>query len=117
MDLRSVEDQGHGQVQPCYDKNLFSSQVMTSNGILMNNALANFVIPTESQDDTDNQVNLIMAPNLAFISIISCQIDAQKRPLSPGSVALAYDSRNACGQRLLVGGATASTVGEVIGKR
>lgn len=69
---------------------------MTSNGILLNNAMANFAIPNEDGDlQTSNQ------------------IEKGKRPLSPNMVALTMDTKNICGQRLITGGASPGSIGQV----
>ena len=65
---------------------------MTSDGILLNNAMANFAIPNDSGElDTLNQL-------------------AQgRRPLTSNVVALTMDTKDICGTRIVTGGSTASS--------
>ncbi len=71
-------------------------QVMTSNGVLLNNALSNFDnSPTSGGSAGSNRLS------------------RGRRPLSLGVPALAVDLDDICGQRILVGGAAPDTVGEV----
>ena len=75
----------------------FGSKVMTSSGILLNNAMANFAIPNESGElETFNQ------------------LAEGRRPLTSNVVALSMDTRDICGTRIVTGGATASSVGQVL---
>ena len=58
--------------------------------------MANFAIPNEDGDlQTSNQ------------------IEKGKRPLSPNMVALTMDTKNICGQRLITGGASPGSIGQV----
>ena len=75
----------------------FGSKVMTSSGILLNNAMANFAIPNDSGElETFNQ------------------LAEGRRPLTPNVVALSMDTQDICGTRIVTGGATASSVGQVL---
>ena len=74
----------------------FGSKVMTSGGILMNNAVANFYLDSVPLQDTENKLLV------------------GKRPLSTSVVALAGDTKNLCGQRIILGGARPDSVGEVL---
>ena len=61
----------------------FGSKVMTSSGILLNNAMANFAIPSESGElETFNQ------------------LAEGRRPLTSNVVALSMDTRDICGTRI-----------------
>ena len=71
---------------------------MTSNGILMNNAMSNFAIPSSDGDAAANSGNVL---------------GAGRRPLSPAVAAIAIEAEEICGQRILLGGATPDSVGEV----
>lgn len=70
---------------------------MTRDGLLLNNAMANFAIPNESGD-------LLTANQLA----------KGRRPLTANVVALTMDTKDICGSRIVTGGATASSVGQVL---
>ncbi len=72
-------------------------QVMTDNGILMNNALANFAIPSSTEADMSTENQLVEG----------------RRPLSYNVLALSMDTADICGKRVITGGATPSSVGEV----
>ena len=75
----------------------FGSKVMGKNGILYNNAMANFAIPSESGElETFNQ------------------LATGRRPLTSNVVALSMDVSDICGTRIVTGGATASSVGQVL---
>ena len=75
----------------------FGSKVMADNGILFNNAMANFAIPNESGElETFNQ------------------LATGRRPLTANVVALSMDTKDMCGTRIVTGGATASSVGQVL---
>ena len=76
---------------------LFFFQIITKDGILLNNAIANFAIPNESGElNTANQLAV------------------GRRPLTSNVVALTMDTKNICGSRIVTGGATASSVGQVL---
>lgn len=70
---------------------------MTRDGILLNNAMANFAIPNENGE--------LMTSN---------QLAEGKRPLTANVVALSMDTKDICGTRIVTGGATASSVGQVL---
>ena len=70
---------------------------MTKDGILLNNAMANFAIPNESGE--------LLTAN---------QLTEGKRPLTANLVALTMDTKDICGSRIVTGGATASSVGQVL---
>ena len=72
--------------------------MMTPSGILLNNALSNFEIPSSSSDGGGGGGN---------------GLSGGRRPLSPAVAAIAIDAEEICGQRIIVGGATADSVGEV----
>ena len=74
----------------------FGSKIMTSNGIILNNALGSFA-PTNA--DTGQTANTIVE---------------KRRPLTRNVVALSMDVQNICGRRILVGGATSAAVGTVL---
>ena len=64
---------------------------------MLNNAIANFAIPNESGElNTANQ--LVVG----------------RRPLTANVVALTMDTKDICGSRIVTGGATASSVGQVL---
>merc|ERR1712241_559568 len=75
----------------------FGSKVMTKDGILLNNAMANFAIPNES--GSLNTAN---------------QLAEGRRPLTSNVVALTMDTKDICGSRIVTGGASASSVGQVL---
>ncbi len=70
-------------------------QIMTSKGILLNNALSNFASSTDESTKT---------ANLATSSL---------RPLSPVSVAIAVDEAKVCGQRIVAAAATPDALTQV----
>ena len=70
---------------------------MTKDGILLNNAMANFAVPSESG-------SLHTANQLA----------EGRRPLTSNVVALTMDTKTICGSRIVTGGASASSVGQVL---
>ena len=70
---------------------------MTKDGILLNNAMANFAVPNES--GTLNTAN---------------QLAEGRRPLTSNVVALTMDTKTICGSRIVIGGASASSVGQVL---
>ena len=76
----------------------FGSHVMTKNGVLLNNALANFAVPSEDSND-------LRTANL---------LSTGRRPLTPNVVAVAMDAERPCGNRVAIGGATADAVGQVL---
>ncbi len=67
---------------------------MTSNGILLNNALSNFAPDSEGAKGSNS-------------------MSAGRRPLFLGAPALAIDTDEICGQRMLLGGASADILGQV----
>ena len=71
---------------------------MTQDGILLNNAMANFAIPDDSGGDLATANQLVEG----------------RRPLTSNVVALTMDTKNICGMRIVTGGATASSVGQVL---
>ena len=71
----------------------FGSKVMTDGGVILNNANRNFA-PSENAGGNTRK--------------------AGKRPLHNYVVALARDKTDVCGLRLLIGGATADAVGQVM---
>ncbi len=77
----------------------FGSKVMTDDGILMNNAMGNFAIPTEESPAESRTSN---------------QMARGRRPLSYNVVALTMDTADICGKRIVTGGATPGSVGEVL---
>ena len=74
----------------------FGSKIMTSQGIILNNALGSF------------------APKNAHSGNTANTIVQQRRPLTRNVVALSMDIQNICGRRILVGGATSASVGTVL---
>ena len=70
---------------------------MTKDGILLNNAMANFAIPNESGSLTTAN-----------------QLAEGRRPLTSNVVALTMDTKTICGSRIVTGGASASSVGQVL---
>ena len=80
----------------------FGSRVMSpSNGILFNNALANFWIPSaedQGSEDGGSANRLVQG----------------QRPLTSGVVGMALSQEKICGQRIATGGASLSAVAEVI---
>ena len=70
---------------------------MSKNGILLNNAMSNFAIPNETED----------------LETTSNQIAQGRRPLTSNLVVLTMDTQDICGQRIITGGATPSSVGQV----
>ncbi len=75
----------------------FGSGVLSTSAGIMNNALANFA-PASSEQEEQKSLNLVQEG---------------RRPHSGVAPALAIDANRVCGQRILVGGATADSVGQV----
>lgn len=79
----------------------FGSRVMTeSNGILFNNAMANFWIPSADDEGSEDEGS---ANRLAH----------GQRPLMSGLVAMGLNQEQICGQRLVIGGADLASVAQV----
>ncbi|KAK3579884.1 hypothetical protein CHS0354_025747 [Potamilus streckersoni] len=69
----------------------FGSQILTDDGILMNNQMADFSFPVSGQTSLND-------------------IKGGKRPLSNMAPSVLYDSDNSCGLRLVVGGENGSRI-------
>ncbi len=74
----------------------FGSRVMTSTGILLNNALSDFAFPSGEGGGGEEKTANVMSRG--------------RRPLYTGVPALAVDVERICGQRVIVGGSGADTV-------
>ncbi|TRY76762.1 hypothetical protein TCAL_07601 [Tigriopus californicus] len=76
----------------------FGSKIMTADGIIFNNALANFAIHEENTPElkTANQMSVF------------------KRPLTSNVLALVVNSKRICGSRFVLGGSTPDAVGGVV---
>ena len=66
-------------------------------GILLNNAMANFAIPNENEDSSNT----------------SNRMGEGRRPLTSNLVSLIMDTKDICGHRIVTGGASPSSVGQV----
>uniref|UniRef100_A0A0K2U206 Gammaglutamyltransferase 7 [Alligator sinensis] n=1 Tax=Lepeophtheirus salmonis TaxID=72036 RepID=A0A0K2U206_LEPSM len=77
----------------------FGSKFMTSDGILLNNAMSNFDIPSSEGQGSLDSIN---------------RLSRGKRPASPAVVALILDSENICGTRIGIGGASYLNVAQVL---
>lgn len=71
---------------------------MTDTGFLLNNAMASFALPSKIAS-TAESLNVM---------------ESGKRPLTRNVVALAMHSKMLCGRRILLGGASADHVGQVL---
>merc|ERR1719500_2546790 len=75
---------------------------MTSDGILLNNAISNFDLSAAGEGGGGSA------------SRSANQLSRGQRPLTPNVVAIALDAERICGSRVAVGGATADSVGQVL---
>lgn len=77
--------------------NLYLQVMSTTTGVLLNNAMANFAIPNENEDSSNT----------------SNQMVEGRRPLTSNLVSLIMDTKDICGYRIVTGGASTSSVGQV----
>ena len=76
----------------------FGSKIMSSDGIILNNALSNFARPWEVEAGSETSSNYMIVG---------------ARPLTRSVVALAMDKERICGNRLVTGAAAADGLAEV----